>query len=148
MTGAVLDVGKAVYRDENNVPIVVYAPLRSANGNASAASEIYVTLKDPKTLSGFLDMSYARRNGGEPAAQNYARQHRDVFLQKRDVSGLVYFGRRDPVGDWAKVGLDAANITFIEDGWSPNPGLGYTEITSGFVLSLICLGMIRKGRRG
>lgn len=144
VTGTVLDVAHSVYWEENDVPINVYAPVRPLTGKDTAPDEIYVELTDSKTLSGFLDMNYARRKGGDAAAQRFAQAHRDVFLQKRDISGLVTFGHRDPMGEWAKVGLDAANVTFIEDGWKPNQGLGYAGCVTGLVLALICIGLMRR----
>ncbi len=144
ITGTVLDVAKSVYWEENGVPIDVFAPVRPTSGRDTASGDIYVELTDPKTLSGFMDLNSARKSGGEVGARNFAMQHKDIFLQKRDISGLVTFGHRDPVGEWSKLGLDAANLTFIEDGWILKIGQAYFETVMGLVFTLICIGMMSK----
>jgi len=147
VTGTVLDVANSVYWEQNGVPIDVFAPVRPVTGRDTAAGDIYVELTDPKTLSGFMDLNSARRSGGEVGARNDALKHTDVFLQKRDISGLVTFGHRDPVGEWSKLGLDAANLTFIQDGWIPKTSLAYFETVVGLVFVLTCIGMMSKKHR-
>ncbi len=144
ITGAEVDIANSVYWDESGVSVYVYAPLRSSRGGET---DIYVEVTDHKTQAAFQDLTYARKKGGDAGAREFASRRRDIFFQKRDVSGLVSFGRRDPMGEWSRAGLDAANTTFIEDGWKPNPALGYVGTIVGLILSALCLVTLGKGSR-
>lgn len=146
ITGGTVDVRKSVYWDENGVCVDVYAPLLPADGNGRAAADIYVEIDDPATLSAFQDMTYARRKGGQAEAQRFMAQHMDKFVQRRDVSGLVSYGHRDPLGEWSKAGLDAATTTFVADGWKPNPTFGYVGTAAGVVLTALALWLLAKQR--
>jgi hypothetical protein len=140
-----MDVKRSVYWEQNGVCISVFAPLTPSSGYTVADPDIFVELSDPKTLGAFLDLSYARKKDGEAGAVKFISQHGDIFVQKRNVSGLVTFGHRDPIGDWAKAGLDASNTTFVEDGWRPNQILGYGCTAVGIVLTILCLLQMAKG---
>lgn len=147
VTGCMADVRKAVYWDENGVCIDVYAPVVPVHGRPSTNLDLYVEIDDPRTLSAMIDMNHARRRGGEPAAQEFMRQNGDRFIQVRDFSGLVSHGHRDPIGEWAKAGVDAGSITFIADGWRPNLALAYGGTGAGTVLLLLALLDIARGIR-
>ena len=138
-----LDMLHTVSWEENNVPTEVNAPIM---GLPRSAPQIFATLKDSKTLSGFIDLGYAQRKG-QAEARAFIQQHNDVFHQQKDVSGLVSVGKRDPLGEWQKAGVDPATVVCIEDGWSPNPNLAYAGVVIGLVLSALCFGYVRKARK-
>lgn len=145
ITGAVVDVTKSVYWEQNGVCVDVFAPLQPANGAFSRSPDVYVEIDDSPTLSAMIDMNHARHNGGEQAARTYVAQHRDIFLQRREISGLVSYGRRDPMGEWSQAGVNAATVTFIADGWKPNPLLSYAGTGLGALLTLLSVGLLIKG---
>ena len=144
ITGGMVDVRKSVYWDENGVCVGVFAPLQPADGSSRNSADIYVEIDSPATLSVFQDMTYARKRGGDAGAQSFMAQHMDIFVQRRDVSGLVSYGHRDPIGEWARAGLDAATITFLEDGWKPNLLFGYIGTATGAVLTALALRLLAK----
>jgi hypothetical protein len=138
-----LDMAHTVNWEENNVTIEVNAPLM---GLPKSAPQIFATLKDPKVLSAYIDHGYAQRKG--PAeAQAFMAQHADVFrAQQRDISGLVSVGKRDPMGEWQKAGVEPATVVCIEDGWAPNPTLAYVGILTGLGLGALCFGYVHRAR--
>lgn len=147
VTGAMVDVSRAVYWEQNGVCVDVFAPLIPLNGQYTPLSrfpDIYVEVDDSRTLTAMIDSKYAHRSRGEQGEREYVNQHRDVFWQRRDVSGLVSLGRRDPMGEWSRLGINAATVTFIADGWKPNALLAYGGTLSGLALSLLCIGMLIK----
>ncbi len=142
------DVTKSVYWEQNGVCIDVFAPVSDSKVAVNSAVDLYVEISDSKTLSAFQDMKYARRDSGENGARKFVRDHASTFLQKRDISGLVSFGHRDPMGEWSKAGLDAANITLIEDRWKPNLPGGLAGAAFGLISLVLCIGaMIADWRR-
>jgi hypothetical protein len=143
--GGAVDVRKAVYWEQNGVCVDVYAPLQPVTGGANHSNDIYVEIDDPKTLSVFQDLTYARKKEGEAGAQRFIAKHIDTFLQHRDVSGTISYGHRDPLGEWSNAGLNADTLTFVDDGWRPNPLLGYAGTGVGVLLTLLALSLLAKG---
>ena len=143
ITGCVVDLTHSVYWTENNVCIDVYAPLLPGNGRSRDGSDIYVEIDDPSTITAVQDSSEARKRGGPSEANLPA-----AAPQRRDVSGLVSFGSRDPVGDWSKAGVNAATTTFIYDGWKPNPTYGYVATLAGLAFAVVSVRLLAKGFAG
>ncbi len=138
-----LDMAHTVNWEENNVTIEVNAPIL---GLPRSAPQIYASLTDSKTLSAFVDLGYARKKG--PAeARSFVQQHYDVFHQRKDVSGLVTVGKRDPMGEWQQAGVEAATVVCIEDGWQPNFKGAYAAIGIGLAMCGVCVAVIVRARR-
>ena len=141
--GCEVNLIKSVFWEQNGVCVEVFAPI-SPN---SAGASIYAEIATPSTLNLLQDMTYARRKGGEAGVRNFTSKHLDMLIQRRDVSGIVSFGRRDPLGELAKAGLQADSTTFIEDGWLPNPLMAYGGSLGGGALTLFSVLLVVKQLR-
>ena len=143
--GCEVNLTKAIYWEQNGVCSDAFAPISPNNAAGSAGANIYAEISDSSSLTLLQDMIYARSKDG--GASKFISQHLDKFIQRRDVSGIVSYGRRDPMGELSKAGLQADATTFIEDGWQPNTFTAYGGSLGGGALTLFSLFLVVKQLR-